>query len=224
MEQTDRVKLLIIKYQASFELYCKLLQQHNVLYNLTSITERNQIFLKHFEDSLLGENLIAENASILDIGCGAGFPSIPIALVREDLTATLLDSVNKKISFVKLVIEQLALSSRVNAQHIRVEDCKMRESFDCVLTRAVAKLNTLVELSLPFVKVGGVMLAYKSNDIESELKQSMQAISELGGQLKSVVRCPLQSDIQRKIVVIQKIAVSNIKYPRGKNLPRVKPL
>ena len=192
--------------------------------NLTSITEDSEIELKHFIDSLASEKFIPLNATVLDIGSGAGFPGLPLKIVRDDIVLTMLDSVNKKVEFLKATIKKLALDS-VCAVHSRIEDFPKDKKFDIVVSRAVANLSTLLEYALPFVKKDGLFIAYKSGMIEEEMSSSKNALTILGGEIVTVEEINLfESDIKRTLILVKKIKDTDKKYPRGKNLPRVKPL
>lgn len=205
-----------------FDLYYDLLIEWNKKFNLTAVTERDKVELLHFKDSLLGEDLFEEGAKVLDVGSGAGFPAIPLKIVRNDLAFTLIDSVNKKTEFLKEVISRLELSD-IRAIHTRIEDLKERD-FDVVCARAVAPLNVLAEYCLPFVKTGGKMIAYKSRDIDEEIDQARKAIEFLGGSEPITVERELGEEIKRKFVIIKKIKESPQGYPRGGNKPRSKPI
>ncbi len=205
-----------------FDLYYDLLVEWNKKFNLTAVTEREKVEVLHFKDSVLCEDIIPNGANILDVGSGAGFPGIPLKIVRDDLKVTLLDSVNKKVSFLNEVISKLGLSE-INAIHTRIEDYKER-NFDVVTSRAVAPLNVLTEYCLPFVKKGGIMIAYKSADIQEELREARKAIELLGGEKPIIVTRELSEEIKRSFVIIKKIKESPVGYPRGGNKPRLKPI
>lgn len=197
---------------------------YNNSFNLTNITEENDVFIKHFLDSIYPQYLIKENSSVLDIGAGAGFPSLPLKIYRPDLKITMIDSLNKRVNFLKEMIELLCLKD-ISATHTRAEDfaLKNRERFDCVVVRAVAKLNTLVEYALPFLKLQGELLAYKGAEVEEEISQCESALKILGGKVERVEKFELEGN-SRSIVVIKKNSQTPAKYPRGKNLPKLKPL
>lgn len=197
---------------------------YNNSFNLTNITEENDVFIKHFLDSIYPQYLIKENSSVLDIGAGAGFPSLPLKIYRPDLKITMIDSLNKRVNFLKEMISVLNLKD-ITATHTRAEDfaLKNRESFDYVIVRAVAKLNTLVEYALPFLKLQGELLAYKGSEVEEEILQCESALKILGGKIERVEKFELEGN-SRSIVVIKKISQTPAKYPRGKNLPKLKPL
>ena len=160
---------------------------------------------------------------MLDIGSGAGFPGLPLKIVRPDLTVTLLDSVNKKVAFVSDVVAELKLSG-VTAVHARIEDFPHKGEYDAVVSRAVAELSTLAEYALPFVKIGGAFIAYKSEKAESEAEAAASAITLLGGRIREIREAFVAAGLTRKLIIIDKIAPTPPKYPRGKNLPRLKPL
>lgn len=205
------------------KLYEHLIEK-NKLFNLTSIIERDEVEKKHFIDSLLAEPYISVGASILDIGTGAGFPTLPLAIIREDLSFTAIDSVNKKIGYVNETAHALGLNN-VSAVHIRAEDLDKKIKYDYALTRAVAKLNVLCEYCLPFVKVGGKMIAYKSDNIDEEITESKNALNILGGKIDNIIEERIEgTDINRKLVIIIKEKESPSIYPRNGNKPRLKPL
>ena len=221
MEQ--RIFEMLNARSASFNTYYRLLTEWNEKFNLTAITERNAVYVKHFADSLLGEYLVPENATLLDIGAGAGFPSLPIKIVREDVTLTMVDSLKKRVNFLSCLIDELKLD-KTTALHARAEDLNCRGSYDCVVARAVAPLNTLCEYCLPFVKTGGIFIAYKAGDCEEETAAAKNAVKILGGDKADIIKRRLDDDTVRSLVVIGKVTDSPAKYPRGKNLPRKSPL
>ena len=234
MEFKIELKKIFKKYQInlsdeqceSFEKYYNLLIEWNKKFNLTSITDRDEVILKHFLDSCVTIMMINDNSYIIDIGAGAGFPSIPLKILNPTLKLVLVDSVNKKITFLNEIIKQLNLKNTI-AIHERIEDIAhkeiYREKFDYVVSRAVASLNTLSEYALPFLKLDGIFLAYKSFDVESEINNSKNAITLLGGKLENIIIKNLEN-LSRKIVVIKKINLTQKLYPRSKNKPRTNPL
>lgn len=197
---------------------------YNNSFNLTAITEENEVFIKHFLDSIFPQFLIEKNSSVIDIGAGAGFPSIPLKIYRPDLSVTMIDSLNKRVNFLNDVIKKLELEN-ISAFHARAEDFAKtsRESFDYAVVRAVAKIPTLIEYAFPLLKVGGRLLCYKGGDVEEELKQSENALKILGGVVERVEKFNLEGN-SRTIVLIKKLEHTPSKYPRSKNLPKLKPL
>lgn len=210
-----------------FEKYFELLIEWNEKINLTTITEKEEVEKKHFIDSLTVIDYLDENSSVIDIGTGAGFPSIPLCILRPDLKFTLLDSLNKRIKFLEVIVENLDLQN-VELIHSRAEDLAkgdFRESFDYSIARAVAKMNTLLEYMSPYVKKCGKVIAMKSKDIENELELSTKAIRALSLEVEKVDKFKLfETDEDRAIVVLNKVAKCNKCYPRERNLPRKKPL
>ena len=197
---------------------------YNNSFNLTAITEENEVFIKHFLDSIFPEFLIEKNSSVIDIGAGAGFPSIPLKIYRPDLNVTMIDSLNKRVNFLNEIIKKLELEN-ISAFHARAEDYAKtnRESFGYAVVRAVAKIPTLIEYAFPLLKVGGKLLCYKGGDVEEELKQSENALKILGGVVERVEKFNIEGN-SRTIVLIKKFEHTPSKYPRNKNLPKLKPL
>lgn len=207
-----------------FNNYFNLLVEKNKVMNLTGITEYNDVFIKHYLDSILPLSGIKPNSKILDIGTGAGFPGVPLKIMDSSLNVTLLDSLNKRINFLNEVINALSLNN-IKAVHSRAEDYVnvSRETFDYVVSRAVARLNTLLEYCLPFVKVGGCFIAYKSNDINEEITESANALKILGGKIEKSLEFDLEGN-KRTLLFIKKIKETPKKYPRGQNKPKSNPL
>ena len=211
-------------FYEKFEQYYSLLVEWNEKINLTAITDYNEVFVKHFVDSLIGEKFIKKDATVIDIGTGAGFPSLPIKIVREDISLTLNDCLNKRLIFLNEVINKLGLK-KVRTLHSRAEDLNKKEKYDYAVSRAVASLNTLVEYCLPFVKVGGYFIAFKSIGTNEEISDSKKAIEILGGEIEEIKEISIpDTDIVRRLIFIKKVKESPEKYPRGKNLPKTKPL
>ncbi len=211
------------RVRAAFDRYAEMLTERNEKVNLTAITDPDEIRVKHFIDSLAAIELIKTGATVLDIGSGAGFPGIPLKIARDDISVTLLDSVNKKVTFMNDVIADLGLKN-IEAVHARIEDFPHKGEFDVAVSRAVAELTTLAEYALPFVKVGGTFVAYKSEKAEAEAAAAGNAVALLGGRLREIREVNVAPGLTRKLIVIDKIDPTPLKYPRGKNLPRLKPL
>lgn len=209
------------------EIYYDFLVEYNKNVNLTAITDKDEVYTKHFADSVLGANLFKKNATVCDIGTGAGFPGVVLKIVRPDLNLVLVDSLNKRVEFLKQLTNKLELD-KVTVLHYRAEDIEFKNkylnSFDYVVARAVAQLNTLTEYCLPFVKEGGSFISYKSDNIKDELKNANAAISILGGNVKKTYSRILNLDTNRCFVVIDKINKTNSKYPRGQNKPKLSPI
>lgn len=206
--------------------YMKLLLEWNKNINLTAITEENDIILKHFIDSMTVIKYLKDNQKIIDVGTGAGFPGIPIAINKDNVQIMLLDSLNKRIKFLNKVVEEINLKN-VNTIHGRAEDYgrENREKYDVSISRAVANLSTLSEYLLPLVKVGGKCICMKGNNVEEELESAKFAIKELGGAIEKIETFNLpESDIVRNIIIIRKERNTPKKYPRKSGLPSKEPL
>lgn len=213
-----------------FLLYYEMLAEWNQVMNLTAITEYDDIMKKHFVDSLslCRAYDVSKKLTCIDVGTGAGFPGLALKIVYPDLQITLLDSLNKRIQFLNAVIDKLGVTG-VETIHGRAEDFakpgKLRESFELCVSRAVANLSTLSEYCLPFVKKGGCFISYKSEKISEEIESAKNAISILGGEIKSQVEFLLpDSDIYRNLFVIEKKRETPRKYPRKAGQPGREPL
>ncbi|MBQ7822416.1 MAG: 16S rRNA (guanine(527)-N(7))-methyltransferase RsmG [Clostridia bacterium] len=199
-----------------------LLQKANAETNLTAINDTSEIIVKHIADSLLACDRFEKSKSVIDIGCGAGFPTLPLAIARPDLNITALDSTGKKIAFVKSTAKALELDN-VNAVCARAEEyvaiANKRESFDYATARAVSRLNLLNELALPFVKLGGSFIALKAKDGDNELAEAQNGINLFGGKVESVKHTILSDgndfEAQRIIIEIKKIGNTPAKFPRS---------
>lgn len=207
----------------AYQIYMDYLLEVNAHTNLTAITDPREIEIKHFKDSLTVLSYIKEKDKVLDIGAGAGFPGLPLR-IEKDFDLTLIDSVNKKVVFMNEVIEKLGLKN-TRAIHTRAEDYarEKRESFDVVVSRAVANMATLSEYALPFLKVGGLFIALKGPKADEELEASKNALKILGGRVKEIKAFDLDGN-ERVNIVIEKVKKTKDKYPRGKNLPKKEPL
>ena len=206
-----------------YQIYTDYLLEVNSHTNLTTITDPEEIDLKHFKDSLTVLDYIKEGDKVLDIGAGAGFPGIPLR-IEKGFDLTLIDSVNKKVNFMNQVIEKLDLKN-ARAIHTRAEDFAKdhREGFDVVVSRAVANMATLSELCLPFVKVGGLFIALKGPKADEEVKNAANALEILGGEVIKMEKLDLAGN-ERVNVIVKKLRSCKKSYPRGQNLPKRKPL
>lgn len=211
-----------------FQKYYEMLIETNKVMNLTAITGKEEVILKHFVDSIsivkvlpdMIKYIDSDNISIkiLDLGTGAGFPGIPLKIVLPAIDIVLMDSLNKRINFLNSVIDELKLSG-INAIHGRAEEMaknkKYREKFDLCVSRAVANLSTLSEYCLPFVKINGKFISYKASEIEEEVDNAGNALKILGGNLTTVKKIILpESDIERSFVIIDKVKNTPKTYPR----------
>lgn len=216
---------LINKHRKEFDIYYQDLVSYNDKVNLTAITEKHDVFTKHFFDSVLSVDVIPENATLVDVGTGAGFPGLPLKIVRPDINLTMVDSLNKRVNFLNQICNKLEIKS--NNIHSRAEDFAMknRERFDIAVARAVAKLNTLLEYLLPLVKVGGLVIAYKGSNIAEEFESAQNALEILGGKVLKSIRFDLPNGYgERNIIIIEKFKPTPKEYPRGKNLPKTNPI
>ncbi len=201
-----------------FDRYAELLVDWNQKINLTAITAPDDIVIKHFVDSLLLLKAydVPQGAKMIDVGTGAGFPSVPVAMVRGDIRLTLMDSLNKRINFLTELSAELGVSAA--CVHARAEEfgnkAEFREQYDVACARAVAHLRELSEYCLPFVKVGGGFVALKSVGLEQELEEAKAAIDILGGKVEDICRFTLPDGAERAIAVIRKIRPTPKKFPR----------
>lgn len=233
-EQLKNVSVELNSEQlAQLDKYYEILVEWNSFMNLTGITEYDEVLVKHFLDSLAVGNYadmlqLDKEISIIDVGTGAGFPGLPLKVAYPKAKVVLLDSLNKRVKFLNEVITQLHLQG-ITAVHTRAEEgarnISYREQFDISVSRAVANLATLVEYCLPFVKVGGYFIAYKSGDIEAEAVAAEKAVKLLGGTIETVKKTTLPgTDIERSFVMVKKMHTTPKKYPRKAGLPSKEPL
>lgn len=236
MNQLLEIKLKELNIQINeiqkkqFDTFYSMLVEWNKVMNLTGITEYEEVIEKHFVDSLSIVNIfdLSEVNTVIDVGTGAGFPGIPLKIAFPHLKITLLDSLNKRINFLDSVIDELKLDG-IYTIHGRAEDFAKkddyRERYDLCVSRAVANLSTLSEYCLPYIRVGGMFISYKSGDVDDEVLESKKAISILGGKLDNVVKFQLPgTDINRSFIKIEKIKNTGKKYPRKAGLPSKEPL
>lgn len=228
-EKANKIGITLKENQIEkFFIYMEQLLIWNEKINLTAITEPEEIILKHFIDSITISKYIRENSKIVDVGTGAGFPGIPLKIIRSDLEVVLLDSLNKRINFLNEIIEKLDLK-KTEAVHSRVEEFAKntvnREKFDCSTSRAVANMATLSEYLIPLVKIGGKSICMKGSNIQEELEQSRNAINVLGGKIEMIDSFKLpDTSYERNIVIIDKIKSTPLKYPRKAGTPAREPI
>lgn len=211
-----------------FYKYMNLLLEWNEKVNLTAITEPEEVILKHFVDSLTISKYIEKGSKLVDMGTGAGFPGIPLKILREDIEITLADSLNKRINFLNEVIKELNLKN-IQTVHTRAEEFgknkKYRESFDIATSRAVANLSTLSEYLIPLVKSTGKVICMKGSEIKEEVEMARKAIEILGGKIEQEESFNLpNSDMKRNVIIIKKVKNTPAKYPRKPGMPAKEPI
>lgn len=216
--------------EKDFEVYKNLLIEYNKVMNLTNITQEDEIDTKHFLDSLscLYAYDIPFGSKIIDVGTGAGFPSLPMKIMRRDIELTLLDSLNKRVGFLKKVGESLSLE-KIEYIHSRAEDLARdpmyRESYDFAVSRAVANLSTLLEYTIPFLKKGGILLCQKGPQAGEEIERAKSALKLLGAKVIEKIEIPLKgTDLSHNVIVIQKLQTTAKTYPRKAGKPSKEPL
>ena len=236
----EEFKEIMISYDSKIEInfteeqinkfykYMNLLLEWNEKINLTAITDPKEVILKHFIDSLTINKYLKQNSTLADVGTGAGFPGIPLKIVRPDLKITLVDSLNKRINFLNIVIDELELKN-ITTVHSRIEDFgknkQYREKFDYVTARAVANLAVLSEYLIPIAKIGGKCVCMKGINVKEELDDGKKAIGILGGKLNCVDEFVLpDTDIFRNVVIIDKIKNTPGKFPRKAGVPSKEPI
>lgn len=216
--------------EKQLDRYYEMLVETNKVMNLTAITDYEDVVIKHFADSAAIGCVTDMNnkMSVIDVGTGAGFPGIVLKIVYPQLSVVLLDSLNKRVNFLKEVIAELNLSD-ISAVHGRAEDIARdkayREQFDLCVSRAVANMSSLSEYCLPFVKTGGRFIPYKADGCDEEVKSAAKAVNTLGGKIEKIDSYVIpETDICRKFIIVNKIRSTSNKYPRKAGLPTKEPL
>jgi len=236
MNITNELKKVLNKYNIksddkiveNIDNFNNLMLEYNKTHNLTSITEKNEIIYKHYLDSLLGLNLIENNSKVIDLGCGGGFPSIPLKIANNTLNFTAVDSVGKKTKFVEYAKNQLNLDN-FNVINSRIEDLafksEYREKYDIVVSRAVASLPTIIEYSAPFLKNNGTIICYKGINYLDEIKLSDNALKQLNCKIVDIKEYYIEEINQKRyFIIIKKFETISNQYPRKQNKPRLQPL
>lgn len=219
----EKCRALLAQNREKFEAFSTLLTSYNARFNLTAITKKEEVEIKHFLDSLAAEPLFPHGALVAEVGSGAGFPSIPLLIAREDLFFTLIESTKKKCEFLKVAVRELSLHAEVLC--MRAEDAgknaAYRERFGACCARAVAPMSALVEYCLPLVRRGGVFIAYKGESVE----EGERAISVLGGRLAEQISYELPEGMgKRNLLLVKKERATPAKYPRGRGAERKDPI
>ena len=211
----------------AFETYYRELVAWNARVNLTAITARDDVLVKHFLDSLSVAPQLRDGQRVIDLGAGAGFPGLPLKIVLPHLRLTLLEATGKKVAFLKHIITQLELRNTVAVQ-ARAEDlahhAAHRAQYDVAVARAVANLATLLEYALPFVRQGGIFIAQKGVAVDEEIRAAARALDLLGGRVRAVAPVQLPGLEPRHLVVVEKAATTPEQYPRRAGIPERKPL
>lgn len=208
-----------------FSAFKELLLKYNKMFNLTALISDEDIEIKHFLDSLLGEKYFLKGENVVEVGSGGGFPSVPLMIYRPDLKFTLIESTQKKCEFLKTVIKELDLNGKVFC--MRAEDAgkntDFREKYDVVIARAVARLNTLLEYCVPLIKTGGRTVFYKG-DAKEEISEAKNAVKVLNLKVLDVEEYTLSGDMKRTLFISEKLKPTPLTYPRGNGKERSKPL
>lgn len=210
-----------------FYKYMKGILEWNNKINLTAITDEKMFIVKHFVDSLTVNQFISDEESIIDVGTGAGFPGIPLKIVNKEKKFVLVDSINKKLNVIKTISENLNFDN-LEIIHSRAEDLankkEYREAFDVAITRAVSNFSTILEYMLPFIKISGIAICMKGPNYEIELEEGKKALEVLGGRLKEIKRINVGSEMERNIIIIEKIKNTPQKFPRSQGKPLKEPI
>lgn len=227
--EADKIGIFLDETALSrFDKYAEMIVETNKTLNLTAITDPDEMLYKHFIDSLslLSILNIKQNAKVIDVGTGAGFPGVVLLIARPDLKITLMDGTNKRLNFIEKVLEELQLNAEI--LHMRAElagkDKKYREKYDVVTARAVANMNTLSEYCLPFAKVGGIFAPMKAAKADEEIESAQNAIKLLGGKVSEIKHLNIENCGERCIIITEKISQTPPKYPRASAQISKKPL
>lgn len=227
IEKLNEINIKIEEEQIQkFYDYMNLLIEWNEKINLTAITEPKEIILKHFVDCITIFKYILDDAKVVDVGTGAGFPGIPLNIMNNMPKYTLVDSLNKRIKFLDEIINVLKLEN-INTVHSRIEDFAKnnKEVYDVATSRAVASLNILLEYLLPLVKVGGICICMKGSNIQEEVQNSKKALEILGGKIENIEEITLpNSDITRNIIIVRKVKTTPNKFPRKAGMATKEPI
>ncbi len=214
------------KISLFYEYMVNILDWNNKI-NLTAITDEKMFIVKHFMDSLTVEACIKDANKVIDIGTGAGFPGIPLAIINENTEFTLIDCINKKLNVIRDINSKIGLKN-VEIIHSRAEDLankiEYREKYDIATTRAVSNLSTIIEYMLPYVKMNGYAICMKGPNYKDELEKAEKAIEILGGELEEVKRINVGNELERNLVIIRKVKHTPQKYPRGQGKPLKEPI
>ncbi len=228
LEECQKNKIIVAEEKISlFYEYMQAVLKWNEKVNVTAIKDEKEFVKKHFMDSLSIGKYIKQNNKVIDIGTGAGFPGIPLKILKDDIAITLIDSINKKINMIKDITDKMILQD-VELIHTRAETLAMqeayREKFDVATTRAVSNLSTILEYMLPFVKIGGKAICMKGPNYKKELEQGEKAISILGGKIEEIQTILVSNEIERNNIIIKKIKKTPLNYPRGQGKPLKDPI